>query len=165
MLSPEARDLRPLLLSELTHGLDLLLRDRLRRTAAALPTLLPRLPSPLGALLPGGDALAGALGGTLAALAPPVPVPGRGLVPPQQLIDELAPPLSDSEGVRRLPAAGTASGALARPAAAASWALGTRSASSLLDCLRQQSHAVCESPNSPHLAKRADPCWSCHHNH
>eukprot|EP00887_Chlorella_sp_A99_P000183 scaffold13.g183.t1 len=94
LLSPEARDLRPLLLAELTNTLDLFLRDRLRRAAAAAPALLrPRLPLPLP--------LAGAL--PLPALpappAPPVPVPGRGWVPPRQLVAELAPPLSQPEEV------------------------------------------------------------------
>lgn len=89
LLSPEARDLRPLLLTELTYATDLLLRDRLRRAAAAAPSLLPRprLPFGLGALplppLP----------------PPPVPVPGRGLVPAQVLVEQLAPPLSQPEEV------------------------------------------------------------------
>lgn len=85
LLGPEARDLRPLLLAEVTNGLDLLLRDRLRRAAANVATLTPRLPFlqlPLPLPPP-----------------PPVPVPGRGLMPAQQLIDQLAPPLSQPEEV------------------------------------------------------------------
>lgn len=97
LLSPEARDLRPLLIEELTHGLDLLLRDRLRRAAAGTATLLPRLPGLLGALLPGAGAVPAALAPLLAQA--PVPVPGRGLLPAQRLVEELAPPLSQSEGV------------------------------------------------------------------
>lgn len=95
LLSPEARDLRPVLLAELTNAADLLLRDRLRRAATAAATLGPRrlpLPLGLGGLLPALPALS-------PALLPPVPVPGRGFMAPQQLIDELAPPLNQSEEV------------------------------------------------------------------
>jgi hypothetical protein len=45
LLGPEARDLRPLLAGWLAGAADLLLRDRSRKAAAALPGLLtPRLP-------------------------------------------------------------------------------------------------------------------------
>lgn len=45
LLSPEARDLRPLLVSQLSTGLDLLLRDRVRKLyTVTLPSLVPRLP-------------------------------------------------------------------------------------------------------------------------
>jgi hypothetical protein len=44
LLSPEARDLRPLLVSWLTGAVDLVARDRLRKAYAALPSLAPRLP-------------------------------------------------------------------------------------------------------------------------
>lgn len=87
LLSPEARDLRPLLVTELTNGLDLFLRDRLRRAAAAAATLTPRLPLLGLPLLPGPLPL------------PPVPVPGRGLLPVGALVDQLAPALSQQEEV------------------------------------------------------------------
>jgi hypothetical protein len=74
------------LLAELTNAADLLLRDRLRRAAAAAPSLLPRLPFGLSAALPPLP-------------APLLPVPGRGFLPAQQLVDELAPALSQSEEV------------------------------------------------------------------
>ena len=86
LLSPEARDLRPLLLTELVSGLDLLLRDRLRRAAdGAASALTPRLP----------------FLGSLSSLLPPpvVPVPGRGLLPASQLVEELAPPLTQPEEI------------------------------------------------------------------
>lgn len=86
LLSPGAADLRPLLLAELTNGTDLLLRDRLRRAAAGVSTLAPRLPF-FGTLpLPRLPALL-------------LPVPGRGLLPAGQLVDELAPALSQPEEV------------------------------------------------------------------
>jgi hypothetical protein len=45
LLSPEAKDLRPLLVSQLVSGLDLLLRDRVRKLYnVTLPALAPRLP-------------------------------------------------------------------------------------------------------------------------
>mmetsp|Transcript_6338 Transcript_6338/g.15184 ORF Transcript_6338/g.15184 Transcript_6338/m.15184 type:complete len:662 (+) Transcript_6338:167-2152(+) len=46
LLSPEARELRPLLVREISNGLDLFLRDRFRKAYALLPGLLapPRLP-------------------------------------------------------------------------------------------------------------------------
>lgn len=45
LLSPEARDLRPLLVGWASGGLDLLLRDRLRKGYALLSAnLTPRLP-------------------------------------------------------------------------------------------------------------------------
>ncbi|GAB4820938.1 hypothetical protein N2152v2_007984 [Parachlorella kessleri] len=85
LLSPEARDLRPVLLAELTNALDLFLRDRLRRAAAGAAGFAPRLPL-LGLALP-------------APPAPPVPVPGRGLLPARQVVEALAPPLSQPEEV------------------------------------------------------------------
>lgn len=95
LLSPEAKDLRPVLVAELSHGLDLFLRDRLRRTAASAATLLPRLPGPLGMLVPGASALPAAFAG----FSPPVPVPGRGLMSASQLVEELAPPLSQPDAI------------------------------------------------------------------
>lgn len=98
LLGPEARDLRPVLLAELTNAADLVLRDRLRRaaTSAAASLSRPRLPLPfgLGSLLPPLPALP-----LPAGFSPPVPVPGRGLLPASQLVDELAPPLSQTEEV------------------------------------------------------------------
>ena len=44
LLSPEARQLRPLLISEAAGVADLWLRDQLQRAYNALPTLAPRLP-------------------------------------------------------------------------------------------------------------------------
>lgn len=66
LLSPEARDLRPLLVRELVAGLDLYGRDRARRAAAALPGLLAfRLP----------------IFGALPALpTPPIFIPGLGVM-------------------------------------------------------------------------------------
>jgi hypothetical protein len=109
LLGPEARDLRPLLAAELTNAADLFLRDRLRRAAAAAAAAFarPRLPLPLPPGLSG-------LAPTLPALplppgfSPPVPVPGRGLMPAQQLVDELAPPLSQPEEVYLQVGGGTA---------------------------------------------------------
>lgn len=87
LLSPEARDLRPLLLAEAVEGFDLLARDRLRRAYSQLPSLLaPRLPLLGPLLLPGLP-------------APPLPVPGLGLVPARQFVDAVAPPLSRPEEV------------------------------------------------------------------
>lgn len=85
LLSPEARQLRPLLLGELVDGADLLLRDRLRRAHAQLPALAPRLPL-LGLALP-------------APPPPPVLVPGRGLMGLSQFVEAVAPQLSRSEEV------------------------------------------------------------------
>ncbi|KAK9915022.1 hypothetical protein WJX75_003712 [Coccomyxa subellipsoidea] len=84
LLSPEARQLRPLLLGELVDGADLLARDQLRRAHARLPSLAPRLP------------LFGALP---APPSPPVPVPGRGLMSLSQFVEAVAPELSRSEEV------------------------------------------------------------------
>ena len=84
LLSPEARQLRPLLLGELVDGADLLVRDQLRRAYARLPALAPRLPL-LGALptLP----------------PPPVLVPGRGFMSMGQVVEAVAPELDRSEEV------------------------------------------------------------------
>ena len=87
LLSPEARELRPLLLAELVEGVDLLARDQLRRAYTSLPALLtPRLPL-LGPL-------------PLPALpAPPVLVPGVGFMPAAGFVEAVAPPLSQPEAV------------------------------------------------------------------
>ena len=84
LLSPEARQLRPLLLGELVDGADLLVRDQLRRAYARLPALAPRLPL-LGALptLP----------------PPPVLVPGRGFMSMGQVVEAVAPELDRAEEV------------------------------------------------------------------
>ncbi|GFR44520.1 hypothetical protein Agub_g5787, partial [Astrephomene gubernaculifera] len=129
LLSPEARELRPLLVGWLAGGLDLLLRDRLRKAAAlAEAALTPRLPGLglLGRLLPGLMGLplpplapaAGVQGGVQQqqqqqqsssqlssapsaswSLAPPVWLPGRGLLPLGRAVEELAPPLGQEEQV------------------------------------------------------------------
>lgn len=84
LLSPEARDLRPLLLAELVDGADLFLRDQLRRAYTRLPSLTPRLPL---------------LGALPAPPQPPVYVPGRGLMPLQRFVEAVAPELSRSEEI------------------------------------------------------------------
>eukprot|EP00798_Chlamydomonas_sp_ICE-L_P020473 gene20473-27261_t len=84
LLSPEARDLRPLLVDQLTVGLDHLNRDRLRKAYALLPSFAPRLPF-FGAI-------------PLPAL-PPVFVPGLGLLPMADIIEKLAPALSQAEQI------------------------------------------------------------------
>ena len=86
LLSSEARQLRPLLVKELVTGLDHYTRDRLQRAYNSLPSLAPRIPF-LGPLplppLP----------------SPPVYVPGLGFQPVEQLLQKLAPPLSQTEEV------------------------------------------------------------------
>ena len=86
LLSSEARQLRPLLVKELVTGLDFYTRDRLQRAYNSLPSLVPRIPF-LGPLplppLP----------------SPPVYVPGLGFQPVEQLLQKLAPPLSQTEEV------------------------------------------------------------------
>lgn len=84
LLSPEAQDLRPLLISWLTAGLDFFLRDRVRKAVAAIPSLAPRLPF-LGALPQPPP--------------PPLYIPGVGFRGLQEGVDLLAPPLSMQEGV------------------------------------------------------------------
>ena len=84
LLSPEARDLRPLLVDELVEGLDLLARDRLRRAYGALPSLAPRLPF---------------IGSLPMPPMPPIPVPGKGFMAVADLVDALGPPLDAREGV------------------------------------------------------------------
>jgi hypothetical protein len=102
VLSPEARDLRPLLVSWLATGADLILRDRARKALAAVPSLAPRLPF-VGALpLPP---------------PPPVPVPGLGLVPLDAAVDLLAPSLDAQEGVYLQSLLELAAGVLGIPAA------------------------------------------------
>ncbi len=100
LLGPQARDLRPLLAAELTNAADLFLRDRIRRAAASTAAAFsrPRLPLPLP---PGLAAFAPALPlpQLPAGFSPPVYLPGRGLVPAQQVVDEVAPPLSQPEEV------------------------------------------------------------------
>lgn len=86
LLSSEARQLRPLLVKEIVTGLDYYTRDRLQRAYNSLPSLAPRIPF-LGPLplppLP----------------SPPVFVPGLGLQPIEQVLQKLAPPLSQAEEV------------------------------------------------------------------
>ena len=86
LLSSEARQLRPLLVKELVTGLDYYTRDRLQRAYNSLPSLAPRIPF-LGPLplppLP----------------SPPVYIPGLGFQPVEQLLQKLAPPLSQTEEV------------------------------------------------------------------
>ncbi|EFJ46283.1 hypothetical protein VOLCADRAFT_105641 [Volvox carteri f. nagariensis] len=85
LLSAEARELRPLLTGWVVGGLDLLLRDRLRKAFnLATATLTPRLPF---------------LGSLPAPPPPPLYVPGRGLVAVSQVVDLLAPPLEPGEQV------------------------------------------------------------------
>ncbi|KAG2430848.1 hypothetical protein HXX76_009822 [Chlamydomonas incerta] len=85
LLSPEARELRPLLVGWVSSGADLLLRDRLRKAYnLASASFTPRLPF-IGSLpLPP---------------PPPVWVPGKGLVPLSQAVELLAPPLEPGEQV------------------------------------------------------------------
>ena len=66
LLSPEARDLRPLLVREVVAGLDLAGRDRARRAVDALPGLLA-LRLPFFGVLPSLP-------------TPPIYVPGLGLM-------------------------------------------------------------------------------------
>ncbi|KAL3161508.1 hypothetical protein ABBQ32_010382 [Trebouxia sp. C0010 RCD-2024] len=86
LLSSEARQLRPLLVKELVTGLDYYTRDRLQRAYNSLPSLAPRIPF-LGPLplppLP----------------SPPVYVPGLGLQPVERVLQQLAPPLSQTEEI------------------------------------------------------------------
>lgn len=84
VLSPEARDLRPLLVNWLSSGLDLFLRDRARKAVAALPSLAPRLPF---------------VGALPTPPPPPLYIPGVGFKPLQEGVDLLAPPLNMQEGV------------------------------------------------------------------
>ena len=84
LLSPEARDLRPLLVDELVEGVDLWARDRLRRAYTRLPALAPRLPF---------------IGSLPTPPPPPVFVPGLGLVPLGTLVDKLAPELDQRDEI------------------------------------------------------------------
>lgn len=83
-MSPEAKDLRPLLLKEVVNGLDLWARDSLRRAYAGLPALVPRIPF---------------LGPLPVPPPPPLWVPGIGFMPLGDLVEALAPPLSQQEEV------------------------------------------------------------------
>ncbi len=84
LLSPEARDLRPLLTSWLSNGLDLFARDRARKAYASLATFAPRLPF---------------IGALPTPPAPPVFVPGLGFVGAEELVNKVAPALDQSEGI------------------------------------------------------------------
>lgn len=91
LCSPSAGDLRGLLVRELVNGLDLLLRDRLRRAFNSLPSMLaPRVPlfGPLP--MPPAEQLLGPL---------PVFVPGLGLRSAQDVLARVAPPLDQGEEV------------------------------------------------------------------
>lgn len=81
----DAKELRPILIDEASHGLDLLLRDRLRKAyVLSRANMQPRLP----------------FIGTLPAPAPPpVPVPGKGFVPLDMFVDTFLPKLSDEQEV------------------------------------------------------------------
>ncbi|KAG2496070.1 hypothetical protein HYH03_005989 [Edaphochlamys debaryana] len=85
LLSPEARELRPLLVGWVSSGLDLLARDRSRKAFTLLSAqLTPRLPF---------------FGSLPAPPPPPLWLPGRGLLPLAEALDLLAPPLSTEEQV------------------------------------------------------------------
>ena len=84
LLSPEARDLRPLLVEELVNGLDLWARDTLRRAYGSLPALAPRLPF---------------IGTLPMPPPPPLLVPGLGIVSLKELVDRLGPELDRSEEI------------------------------------------------------------------
>ena len=86
LLSPEARQLRPLLVKELVTGLDYYTRDRLQRAYNSLPSLAPRIPFVGPLPLPPLP-------------SPPLFVPGLGFQPAEQLLQKLAPPLSQTEEV------------------------------------------------------------------
>ena len=91
LCSPSAGDLRRLLVRELVNGLDLLLRDRLRRAFNSLPSMLaPRLPlfGPLP--MPPAGPLLGLL---------PVFVPGLGFKSAQDMLALVAPTLDQGEEV------------------------------------------------------------------
>ena len=91
LCSPSAGDLRRLLVRELVNGLDLLLRDRLRRTVNSLPTMLaPKVPlfGPLP--MPPAGPLLGLL---------PVFVPGLGVKSAQDVLALVAPTLDQREEV------------------------------------------------------------------
>ena len=81
----EAAELRPLLVSELTTACDLLLRDRARKAYVLLSARLqPRLPF---------------IGALPAPPAPPIFVPGKGLMQSQAFIDTFFPRLTDGEEI------------------------------------------------------------------
>ena len=105
LLSPEARDLRPLLVEELVNGLDLAARDALRRAYGALPSLAPRLPF---------------IGSLPTPPPPPVLVPGRGLVPLSDFVATLAPELDRRDAIYLQAASQLATATLGDGAAAPS---------------------------------------------
>lgn len=84
-LMQDAKELRPILIDEVSHGLDLLLRDRVRKSyVLSRANLQPRLP----------------FIGTLPAPAlPPVPVPGKGILPLDTFVDMFFPKLTDEQEV------------------------------------------------------------------
>lgn len=84
-LMQDAKELRPILIDEASHGLDLLLRDRVRKSyVLSRASLQPRLP----------------FIGTLPAPAPPpVPVPGKGMLPLDTFVDTFFPKLTDEQEV------------------------------------------------------------------
>eukprot|EP00879_Flechtneria_rotunda_P007223 GHRR01007579.1.p1 GENE.GHRR01007579.1~~GHRR01007579.1.p1 ORF type:complete len:633 (+),score=243.40 GHRR01007579.1:333-2231(+) len=108
VLSPEARELRPLLVNWLAGAADLVLRDRARKAAAALPGLLtPRLP--FAALL--------RLPQLPSPPPPPVLIPGRGMMSLNDAVALLAPPLTDQEVIYYQSLVELAGGILGVPAA------------------------------------------------
>lgn len=98
LLSPEARDLRPLLVGWVSDGLDLYIRDRLRKGFNLLSaSLTPRLPF---------------IGSLPTPPAPPVFIPGLGFINAQQLVVLLAPTLEPAEQVYLQQLIGLAAGVL-----------------------------------------------------
>lgn len=84
-LVQDAKELRPILVEEVSAGLDLLIRDRLRKTLSlSVARLQPRLP----------------LIGTLPAPPPPpVFIPGKGMMSAEAFVDAFFPKLTDEQGV------------------------------------------------------------------
>lgn len=81
----DAKKLRPILIEEVSVGLDLLLRDRLRKAySLSMAQLQPRLP------------LIGALP---TPPAPPVFVPGKGMMGAEAFVDAFFPKLTDEQEV------------------------------------------------------------------
>ena len=123
LLSPEARDLRPLLVEELVNGLDLWARDALRRAYGSLPALAPRLPF---------------IGSLPMPPPPPLLVPGLGFVSLKELVDRLGPELDRREEIYLQSATQLAQAALG----------GVSGSSPALD----PAHAVPSSPSSNPVA-------------